>query len=106
MPQNPLTLTRQTLYDLIWSRPISELAKEFRMSDGELAKRLRAVEVPYRGYWARKAAGQEPPKIPLTKYRSRTPTATAERYIALPPFPGLSWRYGKHPCMVIRSNSD
>jgi hypothetical protein len=88
--QNPLTLTRRTLYDLVWSRPMSELAKKFRMSDGGLAKRFSAIEVPYRAYWARKAAGQEPPKAPLPKYRSRTPTATAERYIELPPFPGLS----------------
>jgi hypothetical protein len=80
MPQNPLTLTRQTLYDLVWSKPMSELAKEFRMSDVGLAKRCRAVDVPipYRGYWARKTAGQEPPRTPLPKYRSRTPTATAE----------------------------
>ena len=49
------------------------------MSDVGLAKRCRAVDVPipYRGYWARKAAGQEPPKLPLPKYRSRTPVTTA-----------------------------
>jgi hypothetical protein len=65
MPQNPLTLTRQTLHDLVWSKPMSELAKDFGMSDVGLAKRCRAVDVPipYRGYWARKAAGQDPPKI-------------------------------------------
>jgi hypothetical protein len=78
MPQNPLTLTRQTLYDLVWSKPMSDLAKDFNMSDVGLAKRCRAVDVPipYRGYWARKAAGQEPPKLPLPKYRTRSPTAT------------------------------
>jgi hypothetical protein len=67
MSQNPLTLTRQTLYDLVWSKPMSDLAKEFNISDVGLAKRCRAVDVPipYRGYWARKAAGQEPPKLPL-----------------------------------------
>jgi hypothetical protein len=80
MPQNPLTLTRQTLHDLVWSKPMSELAKDFGMSDVGLAKRCRAVDVPipYRGYWARKAAGQHPPRIPLPKYRSRSPIATAE----------------------------
>jgi len=79
MSKNPLTLTRQTLYELVWSKPMSDLAKEFNMSDVGLAKRCRAVDVPipYRGYWARKAAGQEPPKIPIPKYRSRTPQATA-----------------------------
>jgi hypothetical protein len=59
---------------------MSELANDFGMSDVGLAKRCRAVDVPipYRGYWARKAAGPDPPKIPLPKYRSLTPTATAE----------------------------
>jgi hypothetical protein len=73
MPQNPLTLTRQTLYDLVWSKPMSDLARDFNMSDVGLAKRCRAVDVPipYRGYWARKAAGQEPERIPLPKYRTR-----------------------------------
>jgi hypothetical protein len=57
---------------------MSDLAKDFRMSDVGLAKRCRAVDVPipYRGYWARKAAGQEPPKLPLPKYRTRAPATT------------------------------
>jgi hypothetical protein len=33
MPQSPLTLTRQTLYDLVWSKPMSDLAKDFGISD-------------------------------------------------------------------------
>jgi hypothetical protein len=75
MSQNPLTLTRQTLYELVWSKPLSQLAQDFGISDVGLAKRCRAVDVPipYRGYWARKAAGQEPPLLPLPKYRTRSP---------------------------------
>jgi hypothetical protein len=74
MPQNPLTLTRHSLYDLVWSRPMSDLAKGFGISDVALAKRGRTVDVPipYRGYWARIAAGQKPDEIPLPKYRTRT----------------------------------
>jgi 8-oxo-dGTP diphosphatase len=30
MPPNPLTLTRQSLYDLVWSKPIFDLAKRLR----------------------------------------------------------------------------
>jgi len=79
MPDNHLTLTRQTLYDLVWSKPMSTLAREFGISDVGLAKRCRAVDVPipYRGYWARKTAGQNPPRLPLPKYRTRTPPASA-----------------------------
>jgi len=67
MAQNPFTLTRQTLYELVWSKPMSELAKGFGISDVALAKRCRLVDVPipYRGYWARKEAGQTHPKLPL-----------------------------------------
>ncbi len=73
MTRNPLTLTRQTLYELVWSKPMSDLAKDFNISDVGLAKRCRVVDVPipYRGYWARKVAGQNPPKLPLPKYRSK-----------------------------------
>jgi hypothetical protein len=77
MPANYITLTRQQLYDMVWSKPMSTLAKEFGITDSGLAKRCRAVDVPipYRGYWARKAAGQKPPQLPLPKYR-RTEAAT------------------------------
>jgi hypothetical protein len=59
MLQNHLTLTRQSLYDLVWAKPMSELAKDFGITDVGLAKRCRSVDVPipYRGYWARVAAG-------------------------------------------------
>ena len=62
MPSNYMTLSRQALYDLAWSTPMSTLAKDFGISDVALAKRCRAVDVPVppRGYWARKAAGQPP----------------------------------------------
>src|SRR5258708_14245576 len=87
MPQNPLTLTRQSLYELVWSKPMSTLANEFGITDVGLAKRCRAVDVPipYRGYWARRAAGQTPPRLPLPKYRTRTPTLTAAADSPKPP---------------------
>jgi len=78
MPQNPLLLTHRSLYELVWSKPMSSLAGDFGISDVALAKRCRQVDVPipYRGYWARIAAGQKPDKIPLPKYRSQTAPAT------------------------------
>jgi hypothetical protein len=62
MPTNYITLTRQKLYEMVWSEPMISLAKSFGISDVALAKRCRAfdVPIPYRGYWARKAAGQNP----------------------------------------------
>jgi hypothetical protein len=64
----PVTLSREDLYELVWSKPMSELAKDFRISDVALAKRCKriGIPVPGRGYWARFDAGQQPyrPKLP------------------------------------------
>ena len=72
MPPNHLTLTRQSLYDLVWSTPMSTLALDFGITDVGLAKRCRAVDVPipYRGYWARVAAGQSLAKTPPSQVPS------------------------------------
>lgn len=69
--RNPLTLSRQELYDLVWSKPVTEVAKELGLSDVAVAKRCRQVQVPVppRGYWARVSAGQTPRRIPLPKFR-------------------------------------
>jgi hypothetical protein len=58
----PLTLSREDLYELVCSKPMTELAQDFGLSDVALAKRCRklAVHIPGRGYWARVAAGQMP----------------------------------------------
>ena len=71
MAANHLTLSRIALYDMVWSRPMVEVAKDFNISDVALAKRCKAVDVPVppRGWWARKTAGQNPPRTPLPQYR-------------------------------------
>ena len=74
MPHDPLTLTRQDLYELVWSKPMSELARDVGISDVALAKRCRklGIPVPGRGYWARVSAGQSPRRPPL-KAREKRP---------------------------------
>jgi hypothetical protein len=42
----PLSLTRQDLYELAWSKPMSELAKDFGISDVGLANRCRRLGIP------------------------------------------------------------
>jgi hypothetical protein len=51
---------RYSLYDLVWSTPMSTLAKDFGISVVALAKRCRAVDVPVplRGYWTHRGAGR------------------------------------------------
>ncbi len=66
--EKPLRLSREDLYELAWSKPVTELAKDFGISDVALAKRCRGLGIPLpgRGYWARFDAGQTPyrPKLP------------------------------------------
>ncbi|MDE2319926.1 MAG: hypothetical protein KGK02_09545 [Rhodospirillales bacterium] len=52
-------LTRRELFDLVWSKPIQQLAAEFGVSDRGLAKvcARNGIPNPPRGYWARLAAG-------------------------------------------------
>jgi hypothetical protein len=66
---DPLTLSREDLYELVWSKPMTELAQDFGLSDVALAKRCRklGVPIPGRGYWARVAAGQTPRQPALRK---------------------------------------
>ena len=64
----PRTLSRDELYELVWSKALSSLAKDFGISDVALGKRCRRLKIPIpgRGYWARVEAGQKParPKLP------------------------------------------
>jgi len=55
------TLTRRQLYDLVWSKPMRDLAVEFGISDVGLAKicKRHRVPTPPRGYWAKIQAGRK-----------------------------------------------
>lgn len=86
MRENDLTLSREDLYELVWSKPMVELAKDLGMSDVALAKRCRkaGVPVPGRGYWARVAAGQEPYR---PKLRKREPEQQYSSTLSFRPVP-------------------
>lgn len=62
---------RQELYDLVWSKPMRDVAKDFEMSDRGLAKICdRAdIPVPERGYWAKLQSGKKVVKRPLPPRR-------------------------------------
>lgn len=78
-PQDLLTLSRQDLYELAWSKPLVDLAKDFGLSDVALAKRCRklGIPIPGRGYWAKVAAGQTPRQPPLKQREEKWPDHTA-----------------------------
>lgn len=60
-------LTREELYQLVWSTPVIKAAKGLGISGVALAKRCRreGVPLPPCGYWARVASGQQVPVSPL-----------------------------------------
>jgi hypothetical protein len=60
-------LTREQLYDLVWSEPMQRLAKKIGISDVAIAKHCRklGVPVPERGYWNKLHAGQSVSKTEL-----------------------------------------
>ena len=47
-------LTREELYELVWSKPMTQVAKELGISDVRLGRicRERDIPKPQRGYWA------------------------------------------------------
>ena len=61
------TLSRQQLYDLVWSEPMTKVSASLGISDRGLAKICMRHEVPTppRGYWARATTGRNGNRIPL-----------------------------------------
>jgi len=62
-------LSREELYESVWSKPITALAAEFGLSGVALAKRCRKLNIPTprRGYWTKLAFGRKVLKPPLPK---------------------------------------
>jgi hypothetical protein len=67
MASHIVTLTREELYERVWTTPMTTLAKEFGLSDVAIAKRCKAHDIPKPpvGYWAKKAVGKAPARPPL-----------------------------------------
>lgn len=62
-------IDRQTLYEEVWSEPVTTVAARYGLSDVGLAKICRslAIPLPSRGYWAKIKAGKIMAKAPLPK---------------------------------------
>jgi hypothetical protein len=65
-------LTREELYEMVWTTPMMRLAGQFGISDVALAKTCRRLNIPRpgRGYWARLAAGEKLKRAPLPKAKA------------------------------------
>lgn len=78
-------ITRESLYEEVWTEPVSRVAPRYGISDVALGKVCRKYRIPLppRGYWAKINAGKSPRKLPLPTARefenhslplSRSPT--------------------------------
>ena len=63
--------TRKNLYDLVWSKPITHVAKDFALSDVAIHKicRKHGIPTPPLGWWAKKQVGKAVRQTALPKAR-------------------------------------
>lgn len=66
------TFTREEFYELVWSKPMTHLAKEFALSDVALHKicKKHGIPNPPLGWWAKKAAGKAVKRTPLPRAKA------------------------------------
>ena len=97
-----IIVTREDLYDLIWTKPITQVAKDFAVSDVWISKACTKARIPRpnRGYWAKLQSGKKVTKEPLpaslllqsdlvqikqgSRYGSVKPRPTDEEIVAAP----------------------
>ena len=60
-------VTREQLYEQVWSEPMTKVGERYRVSGSYLARVCASLNVPRppRGYWAKLAVGKAPPQDPL-----------------------------------------
>lgn len=69
---SPKSLTRKELYDLVWTKPIMEIAKDYGLSDRGLGKfcTKHNIPVPPRGHWRKVECGQKISKPKLSSMKN------------------------------------
>lgn len=68
-PEESKKISRQELYDLVWSKPMTALAKEYNISDNGLRKICKKLDIPLPqlGHWQKLQFGKKVKIIPLPK---------------------------------------
>jgi len=79
-------LTREALYDLVWSEPMLKVAARFNVSSSYMARVCASLNVPRpeRGYWAKMAVGKAPPKPDLPDPRPGDGLAWSQDHANVP----------------------
>jgi hypothetical protein len=68
-PEESKKISRQELYDLVWSKPMTALAKEYNISYSELRKIAKKLDItfPQLGHWSKLQHGKKVKTIPLSQ---------------------------------------
>lgn len=79
------SIDRETLYNEVWTEPVTVVAPRYGLSDVGLAKICRSLRIPLpsRGYWAKVKAGKVMGRAPLPKLT--TPGHNSTGLQKLPP---------------------
>jgi hypothetical protein len=97
MTQDVTTVTRQALYEQVWSMPMTKLAKEYGVSDVALRKACRKANIPLpvQGHW------NKPPTVRTKARRPSLPADGGERpyYISTTRFPPARPAEKSHPAI-------
>ena len=67
MPSGKIDLTREALYELVWFKPMRELAPTLKITDVGLAKMCKRLNIPRpkQGYWLKDISDRAtPPALP------------------------------------------
>jgi len=72
MPDTNTSLTRQELFDLVWTKPVTHIAKEFGVQPALVLKACELLNVPRptTGHWVKVDHGQVPPPPALPQTAS------------------------------------
>jgi hypothetical protein len=92
MSKTSLKVTREQLYDLVWSKPTIHLAKELGISDVAIAKICKKLKIPKPepGYWARVGAGKQCERPALPSVEGNVPAFVVIRKYATPRPPEIT----------------
>lgn len=97
-------LTRETLYDLVWSTPLKTLAARFDVSDAGLAKICNRLDVPRppQGHWTRLLHGHGVQQPPLPPRRDGVPERVELSATEKPPTEKASVVRREKPTIMVR----
>lgn len=78
MQETERPVDRETLYNEVWTEPVTAVAPRYGLSDVGLAKICRslAIPIPSRGCWAKVKTGKTMGRAPLPKLKQAGAVAT------------------------------